>query len=86
MPRAGEGGLPPPPGFGDGNDEGLPHQRNGRGPSIVVIVNVATPATPTNSGTQFGPAELETWTEGITPPLTRCADLSLLAVDAAGRL
>jgi len=53
---------------------------------MVVAVDVATLGTPTNNGARFDPAELGTWTVGIVPPLIRCADLSLLAVDAAGRL
>jgi len=59
---------------------------SGRGLSMVVTVDVASLGTPTKNGAHFGPAELGTMTMGIVPPLTRCADLSLLAVDAAGRL
>jgi len=58
---------------------------SGRGLSRVATVDVATLETPTNNGARFDPAELGTWTVGIVPPLTRCADLSLLVVDAAGR-
>jgi len=58
---------------------------SGRGLSMVVTVDVATLGTPTNNGARFDPAELGTWTVGIVPPLTRCADLALLAVDTAGR-
>ena len=59
---------------------------SGRGPSMVATVDVATLGTPTNNGARFDPVELGTWTVGIVPPLTRCADLSLLVVDSAGRL
>jgi len=53
---------------------------------MIATVDVASLRTSTNNGARFDPAELGTWTVGIVHPLNRCANLSLLAVDAAGRL
>jgi len=53
---------------------------SGRDPSMVAAMDAATLGTPTNNGAQFDPAELGTWTVGIVPPLTRCADLSVVLI------